>query len=48
MRKRTTTVVALLAIGVLAVSVGCVTKKVYRKDQEQTDTRMKGVESGVE
>jgi peptidoglycan-associated lipoprotein len=48
MRKRTTTVVALLAIAVLVVSVGCVTKKIYRKDQEQTDQRIKGVESGVE
>jgi len=43
-----TTVVALLAIAVLVFSVGCVTKKVYRKDQEQNDQRIKGVESGVE
>ena len=48
MSKRMTTVVALLAIAVLVFSVGCVTKKVYRKDQEQTDQRIKGVESGVE
>jgi outer membrane protein OmpA-like peptidoglycan-associated protein len=48
MRKRMTTVVALLAIAVLVFSVGCVTKKVYRKDQEQNDQRIKGVESGVE
>ncbi len=48
MRKRTTVMVALLAIAALTVSVGCVTKKVYRKDQEQTDQRIKGVESGVE
>jgi peptidoglycan-associated lipoprotein len=48
MRKEMTTVVALLAIAVLVFSVGCVTKKVYRKDQEATDQRMKGVESGVE
>ncbi len=48
MRKRTTAMVALLAIVALTVSVGCVTKKVYRKDQEATDQRIKGVESGVE
>jgi outer membrane protein OmpA-like peptidoglycan-associated protein len=48
MRKWTTAVVALLAIAALALSVGCVTKKVYRKDQEQSDLRVKGVESGVE
>jgi len=48
MRNRTTAMVALLAIAALTVSVGCVTKKVYRKDQETTDQRMKGVESGVE
>jgi peptidoglycan-associated lipoprotein len=48
MRKRMTTVVALLAIAILVFSVGCVTKKVYRKDQEQNDQRIKGVESGVE
>jgi peptidoglycan-associated lipoprotein len=28
--------------------VGCVTKKVYRKDQEASDQRIKGVENGVE
>lgn len=48
MRKWTTAMVALLAIVALSASVGCVTKKVYRKDQEQTDQRIKGVESGVE
>ncbi len=48
MRKRTTAMVALLAIAALTVSVGCVTKKVYRKDQEQNDQRIKSVESGVE
>jgi peptidoglycan-associated lipoprotein len=48
MRKWTTTAVALLAITALVFSVGCVTKKVYRKDQEQTDQRVKGVETGVE
>ena len=48
MRKRTTTVMALVVIVALGFSVGCVTKKIYRKDQEQNDQRIKGVESGVE
>ena len=48
MRKRTTTVMALVVIVALGLSVGCVTKKIYRKDQEQSDQRIKGVESGVE
>ena len=48
MMKRTSAVVAVLVVVALVLSVGCVTKKVYRKDQEQTDQRIKGVESGVE
>ncbi len=48
MIKRTSAVVAVLVVVALVLSVGCVTKKVYRKDQEQTDQRIKGVESGVE
>lgn len=48
MMKRTSAVVAVLVVVALVLSVGCVTKKVYRKDQDQTDQRIKGVESGVE
>lgn len=48
MMKRMSAVVVVLVVAALMLSVGCVTKKVYRKDQEQTDQRMKGVESGVE
>jgi outer membrane protein OmpA-like peptidoglycan-associated protein len=48
MRKWTVAVMAGLMIVVLVASVGCVTKKVYRKDMEQNDQRLKGVESGVE
>ncbi len=48
MRKKAVAMMAVLTIVVLVASVGCVTKKVYRKDQEQVDNRIKGVESGVE
>lgn len=37
----------LLAVAMVA-STGCVSKKVYRKQVEETDARIKGVESGVE
>lgn len=37
----------LLAVALVA-STGCVTKKVFRKQVEETDSRIKGVESGVE
>jgi outer membrane protein OmpA-like peptidoglycan-associated protein len=37
-----------IAVLGLAASPGCVTKKVFRKNVEETDTRIKGVESGVE
>lgn len=48
MHKRISIIVAVLVLMAVAGSVGCVTKKVYRKDQEQVDTRVKGVESGLE
>ena len=47
MRKWNVGVAAGVVIALLA-STGCVTKKVYRKDVEQTDTRVRGVESAVE
>src|SRR5262245_13474778 len=40
-------VVGLAALGLLGAQ-GCVTKKVFKKNVEDTDTRVKGVESGVE
>lgn len=46
MRKRTM-VVGLVMVALLG-STACVTKKLYRKDMAQTDSRMTGVESGVE
>jgi len=48
MFKRTSAIIAVLVVVALVFSVGCVTKKVYRKDQETEDQRFKGVESGVE
>ena len=48
MYKRTSAMIAVLVVVALVLSVGCVTKKVYRKDQEADDQRFKGVESGVE
>jgi len=40
-------VVGIAVLGLVA-SPGCVTKKVFKKNVEDTDTRIKGVESGVE
>jgi len=40
-------VVGLVMVALLG-STACVTKKLYRKDMAQTDSRMTGVESGVE
>lgn len=39
--------IAVLAAALLA-GQGCVTKKLFRQNAEQTDTRVEGVESGVE
>lgn len=48
MRKRMGAALIGIAVLGLVASPGCVTKKVYRKNVEDTDTRIKGVESGVE
>jgi len=48
MQKRMKWTVVAVAIVALLGSTACVTKKVYRKDMEQNDSRIKGVESGVE
>jgi peptidoglycan-associated lipoprotein len=48
MRMRMGAALVGIAVLGLAASPGCVTKKVFRKNVEETDTRIKGVESGVE
>jgi len=48
MSKRNLTLyVGVVLVAVLA-STGCVTKKVYRKNVEETDARIEGVQTGVE
>jgi outer membrane protein OmpA-like peptidoglycan-associated protein len=42
-----TAILGFAALGLL-IGPGCVTKKVFRKNVEETDTRISGVESGVE
>jgi peptidoglycan-associated lipoprotein len=48
MQKRMGWVLAGVAVCALAATTGCVTKKAWRENVEQTDTRVKGVESGLE
>jgi outer membrane protein OmpA-like peptidoglycan-associated protein len=48
MHKRLGWAVAGVAVVSLMAANGCVTKKVWRQNVEATDTRMKGVESGLE
>jgi len=48
MQKRLSLAVAGLAVLSLAAASGCVTKKAWRSNVEATDTRVKGVESGLE
>jgi outer membrane protein OmpA-like peptidoglycan-associated protein len=48
MRNRLGAVLVGLSVLGLVASPACVTKKVFRKSAEETDTRIKGVESGVE
>ena len=48
MRMRMGAAVVGIAVLGLVASPGCVTKKVFKKNVEDTDTRIKGVESGVE
>jgi outer membrane protein OmpA-like peptidoglycan-associated protein len=46
MRNQGTIVVAAAVL--LAVTTGCVTKKVYKKDLDEVNSRVEGVQSGVE
>jgi peptidoglycan-associated lipoprotein len=48
MRMRMGAAVVGIAVLGLVATPGCVTKKVFKKNVEETDTRIKGVESGVE
>jgi outer membrane protein OmpA-like peptidoglycan-associated protein len=48
MHKRLGWAVAGVAVVSLVAANGCVTKKVWRQNVEATDTRIKGVESGLE
>lgn len=48
MQKRMGWAVAGIAAVALVASTGCVSKKVWKQNVEQTDTRVKGVESGLE
>jgi len=48
MQKRMGWAVAGIAVLALVASTGCVTKKVWKQNVEETDTRVKGVESGLE
>jgi outer membrane protein OmpA-like peptidoglycan-associated protein len=48
MRKRVSAVLVGLSVLGLLTATSCVTKKVFRKNVEETDTRISGVESGVE
>lgn len=48
MQKRRTGLIACICLAAFALSTGCVSKKVYRQDVEETDKRVGGVESAVE
>ncbi len=48
MQKRLSLAVAGVAVLSLIAASGCVTKKAWRENVESTDTRVKGVESGLE
>ncbi len=48
MQKGLSLTVAGIAVLSLVAANGCVTKKAWRENVEATDTRIKGVESGVE
>lgn len=41
-------VVAAVLVAAMGLSTGCVSKKVFRKNVEETDTRFKSVETGLE
>jgi outer membrane protein OmpA-like peptidoglycan-associated protein len=48
MRKRTSALLVVLLVVAVASSTGCVSKKMFRKNVEENDTRMAAVETGVE
>jgi outer membrane protein OmpA-like peptidoglycan-associated protein len=48
MFKRTGWTVASIAVLALVASTGCVSKKLWKKNVAETDTRVQGVESGLE
>jgi outer membrane protein OmpA-like peptidoglycan-associated protein len=48
MQKRRTGLIACICLAAFALSTGCVSKKVYRQDVEESDQRVAGVESAVE
>ena len=48
MRKSTVSIVIAAVAIVLVLAPGCVTKKQYRQNVEDTDTRVAAVETGVE
>jgi outer membrane protein OmpA-like peptidoglycan-associated protein len=48
MRTRTGALLVAVVVLALASSTGCVSKKMFRKNVESTDTRVAAVESGVE
>ena len=48
MQKVLGSTIAGLAVLSLVAGSGCVTKKAWRENVEATDTRVKGVESGIE
>lgn len=48
MRKRRLVLVTVATLVALTASTGCVTKKLFRRNVEETDQRVSGVESAVE
>ncbi len=47
-QKKSLAVVAAVLVAAMGLSTGCVSKKVFRKNVEETDTRFKSVETGLE
>jgi outer membrane protein OmpA-like peptidoglycan-associated protein len=48
MRRRFVAVLSCLVVLSLVVSTGCVTKKLFRQNVEETDTRVAAAETGIE
>jgi outer membrane protein OmpA-like peptidoglycan-associated protein len=48
MRKRFVAVLSCIVVLSLVASTGCVTKKLFRKNVEETDARVAAAESGIE